>query len=93
MELSRREMLVGAVSSVALTRRQTAPIQLAQGVHLFIDDYLIARQSGIQRSIKSPARLPEPIVTGKEDGCFQPYLSVIRDPQCPRCPAGCSVRA
>src|SRR4030095_1980514 len=28
-----------------------------------------------------PARLPRPIVTGAEDQCFQPYVSVIRDPK------------
>ena len=30
--------------------------------------------------IRDPA-IPNPLVTGKEDGCFQPYLTVLRDPQ------------
>ncbi len=56
------------------------PIRLGRGPHLFIDDYLIAESSGLRREIREPVRHPEPIVTGKEDGNFQPYLTVLRDP-------------
>lgn len=58
------------------------PIQLPPGPHLFLDDFLIANSSNLTRQVNVPARdpaIPNPLVTGKEDGCFQPYLSVIRD--------------
>src|SRR5438105_6132 len=58
----------------------TQPIELSPGVHLLLDDYLIASQTGLKRVINQPARLAQPLVTGKEDGNFQPYLSVLRDP-------------
>jgi hypothetical protein len=50
------------------------------GPYLLLDDALIAGQSGVQRRVHQPSRLPDPIVTGYEDGCFQPYVTVIRDP-------------
>jgi hypothetical protein len=55
-------------------------IALHSGPHLFIDDYLIESQSNLKRVVNQPKRLPEPVVTGKEDGCFQPYVTVVRDP-------------
>ncbi len=55
------------------------PIRLGRGPHLLLDDYFIAESSGVERKIREPARHPEPIVTGKEDGNFQPYLTVLRD--------------
>nr|MBA3272321.1 hypothetical protein [Chthoniobacterales bacterium] len=64
--------------------RVKPPIQLPVGPHLFIDDFLIASQSGLTRRLEHPTRLPEPVVTGPEDKCFQPYVTVIRDPQTKR---------
>lgn len=58
-----------------------APLHLPPGPQLFLDDYLIAAQDGLARRVRQPARLPEPVVTGPEDKCFQPYLTVLRDPQ------------
>ncbi len=54
---------------------------LNEGPHLFIDNYLIAEQSFLSRTVNNPVKYPEPVVTGGEDGDhnFQPYLSVIRD--------------
>ncbi|GMU21067.1 MAG: hypothetical protein AMXMBFR13_11610 [Phycisphaerae bacterium] len=60
--------------------RAEEPLRLEAGPHLFIDDHLIARQSGLRRVIVEPVRLPEPVVTGPEDKCFQPYVTVLRDP-------------
>ncbi|HOE10405.1 MAG TPA: hypothetical protein PLQ35_06195 [bacterium] len=60
------------------------PIPAQPGPHLLIDDYLIAQSTNIERVVIQPQRdtaIPNPIVTGPEDRCFQPYLSVIRDPQ------------
>ena len=51
------------------------------GPQLFLDDHLIAEQRNLQRVIQSPTRRPEPIVRAVEDKCFQPYVSVLRDPE------------
>lgn len=59
------------------------PIPLKPGPHLFLDDFLIAGSTNIIRKVNVPQRdpaIPNPIVTGKEDGCFQPFFSVVRDP-------------
>ena len=60
------------------------PIDLKKGPHLFLDDYLIAKSENVDRVVNQPKRdpdIPNPVVTGKEDGCFQPYMSIIRDPE------------
>lgn len=59
------------------------PVHLAEGPYLFIDDYLIADSNNIERVVNVPERdpgIPNPIVTGKEDGCFQPYMTILQDP-------------
>lgn len=58
------------------------PVALRPGPHLFVDDFLIEAASNVTRRVNVPRRDPalsNPIVTGKEDGCFQPYLTVLRD--------------
>lgn len=58
-------------------------ITLSPGPHLFIDDYLVASSSGITRVVQVPERdrsIPNPVVTGREDGCFQPYMTILKDP-------------
>jgi hypothetical protein len=45
-----------------------------------IDQTVIAQQTNLSRQINSPTRLPEPIVNAAYDKCFQPYVSVLRDP-------------
>jgi hypothetical protein len=61
------------------------PITVATGEPLLLlDDYLIAESRGLRRVVVQPRpdpAIPNPIVTGPEDHCFQPYLSVHRDPQ------------
>src|SRR5690349_16137791 len=54
-------------------------MHLSSGVHLFLDDYRIARQKGLKRVINTPTRQPQPLVTGREGANFQPYLSVLFD--------------
>lgn len=64
-----------------------APLRLQPGPYLFLDESLIESSSNITRSVNMPRRdpaIPNPLVTGKEDGCFQPYLTVLRDPQTSR---------
>ncbi len=71
-------------ASGAALIRPAAPMPLAPGPHLFLDEFLITRSSNVTRRVQMPVRdaaIPNPLVTGKEDGCFQPYLTVLRDPQ------------
>lgn len=59
------------------------PMPIRPGPHLFIGDYLIESSQDIIRQVSQPQRdpnIPNPIVTGLEDWCFQPYLTVMRDP-------------
>ena len=63
------------------------PFRLKPGPYLFIDDFLIESGSNVRRVVNKPVRdpnIPNPIVTGKEDGCFQPYMTVVRDPDTKR---------
>ncbi len=58
------------------------PIVLEPGPHLFVDDYLIETSRNLVRKVQQPARdpgIPNPLVTGKGDRCFQPFFSVLRD--------------
>jgi hypothetical protein len=58
------------------------PMSIRPGPHLFIGDYLIESSQNIIREVKQPQRdgsIDNPVVTGWEDGCFQPYFSVVRD--------------
>ena len=58
------------------------PVPGRPGPHLLLDDFLIAEARGVERIIQQPRRdasVPNPIVTGPEDGCFQPFFTVLRD--------------
>ena len=71
-----------ALYSPGQTPQSSAPIVLGAGPHLFIDDYLVDPSSSATRHVHKPerdTRNSNPVVTGIEDGCFQPYLSVHRD--------------
>ena len=76
---------IAVVLAVVVCVAHTAaaePIELGFGPHLFLDDDLIAESHGVRRVVNSPVRdesIPNPVITGGEDGCFQPYLSVVRD--------------
>ncbi len=62
----------------------TASRSFSPGPHLFVDDFLIEESSGLTRRVNRPARdpqIPNPIITAKEDGVFQPYVTVLRDSQ------------
>jgi len=57
---------------------------LCIGPQLLIDDYLIEQAINIKRKVNQPKRdksIPNPIITGKEDGCYQPYFTVLQDPE------------
>jgi hypothetical protein len=61
----------------------TVPVVVEPGPQLFIDDYLIAEQSMLSRTINEPDKLPSPVITGGQEGDanFQPWMSVLQDPQ------------
>jgi len=69
-----------------------APIVLKPGPQLFLDEYLIDSTQNLQRrpiTLSRDPAIPNPIVTGARregegDKNFQPWLTVIRDPQSQR---------
>ena len=65
------------------TGHGTEPIRLSSGPQLFIDEFLIASTTGLTRRVNVPVRdpqIPNPLITGADDGCVAPYVTVIRDP-------------
>jgi len=64
---------------------EARPIAVMPGEpFLLLDDYLVGAAQGLRRVVIQPQRdpsIPNPIVTGPEDHCFQPYLTVLRDPR------------
>ena len=73
--------LILSLAVPAIAAPPAQPITLTAGPHLFVDDYLISHQEHLERVLNQPVRLPAPIVTSAEDKNFQPYVSVVRDPQ------------
>jgi hypothetical protein len=66
------------------TMSPKTPLALRLGPHLLIDDYLIDKTTNVRRRVNVPQRdpgLPNPVVTGKEDLNFQPYMTILRDEQ------------
>jgi hypothetical protein len=64
--------------------RPSEPIRLGVGPHLLVDDFLIETSTNLTRRVNCPKRdpaVPNPIITGKEDHCVAPYMTVVRDPQ------------
>ncbi len=79
-------LLIGA--SILLTcstdslgqKSETKPLILNKGPQLFIDEYLIAEQSFLLRTVNNPEKFDKPVIYGGEnDKNFIPYLSVLRD--------------
>ena len=79
-------LIVAIVLSQGCQGEKMKVIELKQGPHLFIDDYLIAGKSFLSRTVNHPAKLPEPVISGAKGGDdnFQPYLSVLWDAQMKR---------
>ncbi len=69
----------GGNGEIAMPQTAVKLRTLGTGPHLFLDSYLIAEQSHLQRELVLPKRLPLPVITGLEDKCFQPYVTVIQD--------------
>jgi len=75
-------VLAALLPDPPLRGAQSDPTDLKPGIYLFLDDVLVERSSNVVRRINRPVRdLPGPVVTGKEDKCVQPYLTVLRDSQ------------
>jgi hypothetical protein len=65
-----------------LSAAADSELLLKGGPYLFLDDWLIASSSNVNRVIVSPKRdLSQPVVTAAEDQSFQPYVTVLRDPE------------
>ncbi len=80
--MSRRSALALAAAGALETARTRADAaEWRAGPYLLLDRSLVDPGSGAVRLVTPPSRLPDPIVTGQEDGCFQPYVTVIRDPR------------
>ncbi len=70
--------------AVNATMSPKKALRLRPGPHLFIDDYLIDKTVKVTRRVNRPLREAEianPIITGKEDLNYQPYMTVLRDPK------------
>jgi hypothetical protein len=71
-----------AAETRIVAQAATAPLRLSAGPHLLLDDYLIEQSSNVTRRIQTPQRnLAQPVVSAREDKNFQPYMTVVRDPQ------------
>ena len=66
--------------------RDSTPVPDAStmGPILFLDEHFVAGSSGLSRVLTPPVRdttIPNPIVSGREDRCVQPYLTVLQEPE------------
>jgi hypothetical protein len=74
-----RALIYGTPEYAAAIGKPSGPIALRPGPHLFIDEYLIEASQHLSRKVVAPRRDPalgNPLVTGKEDRCFQPFFTV-----------------
>ena len=73
-------ILTLAGGSGFLSLGHAEPLLLKPGPCLLLDDRFIETSSNVSREINRPRRgLDHPIITGREDQNFQPYISVVRD--------------
>ena len=68
-------LVVSAWSALAAEQLSVWPA----GPCLLLDRSLVAATTNLQRSVQPPSRLPDPIITGVEDGNVQPYMTVVQD--------------
>lgn len=57
-------------------------LELKAGPYPLVDSYLLETIEGVHREVQNPERdpaIPNPLVTGDEDGNTTPYFSVLRD--------------
>ena len=64
--------------------RAQGPTTLKRGPHVLMDGYIFDTCEGVARRVMCPARdpsIPNPVITGEGDGNFQPYMTILRDPE------------
>jgi hypothetical protein len=72
-------VLCGPAAAAPVADDET--VRLGKGPHLLLDDQLWAENGGAIRRVNAPRRtLGAAVVTGPEDKNFQPYMTVLRDP-------------
>jgi len=76
--------MVMLAADSAATRAEDSAAAWSRGPCLMLDEALVIEEKGLRREVQQPSRLPDPVVTGYEDGCFTPWVTVIRDPQTKR---------
>jgi hypothetical protein len=74
------------MASSAVAQSGNAVLRLKAEPHLFIDEYLIAETPFLLRTVNNPVKLDNPNITGGKSGDenFQPYLTVLPDPETQR---------
>ena len=77
-----RGWLAGMVlAACTVSRAVDAAPAWTPAPYLMLDERLVAHREQVRRELHHPSRLPEPIVTAAEDKNFQPWISVLRDPE------------
>ena len=74
-------VVVMHLSSTATAAGPGSPVELRDGPHLFIDDFLIAESTGVRKVTQHPQRFLDEPVLGHQQHTTQPYVTVLRDPQ------------
>src|SRR5690349_15809409 len=64
-----------------LLQTQFALAQWKPNPYLLLDQTIISSIDNLDRQIQHPARLGDPIVDAEHDQNFQPFMTVIQDPQ------------
>lgn len=80
--LPNRSSVYGTPESANACRRGSGPISLRPGPQLFIDDYLVEFSENLTRQVVAPPHdpgVPNPVITAREDRCFQPFFTVLKD--------------
>ncbi|WP_428938047.1 hypothetical protein [Fontivita pretiosa] len=76
-------VMVGIVACCLATMvsAASAPQQWRPNPYVLLDQSLISNVDHLQRCVCQPHRHPQPVVDAEHDQNFQPWLTVIRDPQ------------
>ncbi len=82
--LPNRASIYGTAEATKPGTRTDGAVIVRPGPQLFVDDFLIESSENLTRRVQQPVRdagIPNPLVTGAEDRCFQPFFSVLRHPE------------
>jgi hypothetical protein len=85
IRLASLALALGAIVTARGASTTGPPLVLRPGPQLLIDDFLIAHQEFLTRTVVQPTKRAEPVITGAGgDDNFQPYLTVLQDPSSKR---------